>query len=306
VNPTSSSPARVLLAIDNPGWAFHNIAQQVKHHLEVTYAEPVVCDIALADGTHNADADLAVVLPWRSTTAVIANNRCHRAIVCIYDKVTWLVPQMEHALRHAIQQADAIAAANQEIADELRYRKLATKPVFIVEDGVDREMFTPQPMPQTFAVGWVGNSAAGHSAIKGLELIEAACKQVGAELRVADLANGKPIAHHNMSSFYAGVSTVICASTAEGTPNPPLEAMACGRPVITTRVGIMPRTVVDGVNGYFVKRSVSEIADAILKIKGGDIGKMGSAARDAVEPHAWGVKVLAWRSMVRSVLGVKL
>jgi glycosyltransferase involved in cell wall biosynthesis len=43
-----------------------------------------------------------------------------------------------------------------------------------------------------------------------------------------------------MSQFYNGISTLICFSTSEGTPNPVLEAAACGRAVISTPVGNVP------------------------------------------------------------------
>lgn len=61
-------------------------------------------------------------------------------------------------------------------------------------------------------------------------------------------------------------SVYVLPSYAEGTPRTVLEAMAMGRPVITTDVPGCRQTVVDGKNGYLVKSKDSSIlADAMLR-----------------------------------------
>ena len=52
-----------------------------------------------------------------------------------------------------------------------------------------------------------------------------------------------------MREFYRSLDVYVCASRAEGTPNPCLEAAACGVPLVTTCVGNMPELVRHGVNG---------------------------------------------------------
>ena len=42
----------------------------------------------------------------------------------------------------------------------------------------------------------------------------------------------------DMPEWYSHIDVLICASESEGTPNPVLEALACGVPVISTHVGI--------------------------------------------------------------------
>lgn len=306
---SSSSPARVILAVDAPGWAFHHIASQIQHHMGL-YKEPMEIGIGMSSEMRNVECDLCVVFPWKDTLRVSGENRCHRIVTCIYDDVTWTATDpMQRAMGMAIEESSAIGVANEQIGDMLRHRRLIKRPVFLIEDGVDRGMFKPSPAPPPvpFTVGWVGNSGAGHSTIKGLDIVREACRIAGVELKVADLASGNPIPHGSMPSWYQGISVLVCASTSEGTPNPPLEAMACARPVITTRVGLMGRIVSDGVNGVFVQRDPQDIARAILAImRSGNYMAMGAAARDAVEAHGWEVKSIAWRSMLRAVLKVGL
>lgn len=43
-----------------------------------------------------------------------------------------------------------------------------------------------------------------------------------------------------MPDYYSKIDVLVCSSMIEGTPNPILEAMACGVPVVSTDVGIVP------------------------------------------------------------------
>lgn len=302
MSPTSNSPARVILAIDHPGWAYHRIASQIVARLT---DERMIFRIALSSELRNEDCDLLVSFAWRESGQLSINNRPRKRLLCVYDHVSWTQSETDrYMMEIAIQECDAIAVANQEIGESLRLRRLATKPVFIVEDGVDTGVFVRSEFPPTFTVGWAGNSQAAHGSIKGLPLIEEACKIARAELRIADLASNRPITTDAMPAWYAGISTYVCASTAEGTPNPVLEAAACGRPIISTRCGIVGRVITDGIGGYLVERSPEDIAAAIEKVRSGDMGRMGAAAQRAAAAHDWALKIEHWRACLYGVLGL--
>lgn len=68
---------------------------------------------------------------------------------------------------------------------------------------------------------------------------------------------------NQMPELYSKAKILVCASTVEGNPRVTIEAMACGTPVISTRVGIMPDIIEHGENGLLVDWSASEIAEAI-------------------------------------------
>ncbi len=65
---------------------------------------------------------------------------------------------------------------------------------------------------------------------------------------------------------YARATVYVLPSYHEGTPKTVLEAMACGRPVITTDAPGCRETVKDGVNGFLVPaQNVQSLVSAMLK-----------------------------------------
>ena len=138
------------------------------------------------------------------------------------------------------------------LADE----EIKRKPNAVIQDGVDCTLFQPlnterfqKLKNRTIRLGWVGNSRwqVGNTLIKDLKGIHTIIKPVVKELQEEGYdvilytsdRNEKMIPHNQMPEFYSMIDIYICASAHEGTPNPILEAMACGVPIITTDVGIV-------------------------------------------------------------------
>jgi len=108
----------------------------------------------------------------------------------------------------------------------------------------------------------------------------------------------------DLADVYRKSRVVVCASTCEGGPRFTVEAMACGTPCVSTRVGIMPELLEDGAAGRLVGWSVDELARAIADVLSGEPKRleMGRAARalaerfeykDMIRGYADGLKELA-------------
>lgn len=84
----------------------------------------------------------------------------------------------------------------------------------------------------------------------------------------------------------AACSIYVLPSYREGTPRTVLEAMAMGRPIVTTDAPGCRETVIDGYNGYLVPvKSVDKLAAAMEKfiIDPELITRMGTASRQLAE-----------------------
>jgi glycosyltransferase involved in cell wall biosynthesis len=179
---------------------------------------------------------------------------------------------------------------------------------YCCQNGVDEQLFSPRNKKLgPFTACWVGNSKA--MAKKGIELIEKACLLTETKLIKVDRQAVEALASGNLLSLeeirdqvYHQSSVYICASEFEGTPNPALEALSCGLPVISTRVGNMPEILIDGVNGYLVDRSVESIARALIKIKTLNHEMLASNARKSIEQGwTWKQKVENYIQMFRNI-----
>lgn len=209
--------------------------------------------------------------------------------------------------------ARAVFVNNRLLLEELG--PLLRQPVYYTPNGVDTELFRPAVPPSPPAptrplkVGWAGsltNHGAGHRGVH--EFIAPAVAAVeGAELCLA-AREEKWRNQEEMPEFYHSLDVYVCASHTEGTPNPCLEAAACGLPVVTTRVGNMPEMIRDGENGFFVERDAADIAQKLTRLRDdpGLRNRLGRAARETVVASwDWRRQAAGYEKMFRSVTSGK-
>ncbi len=141
-------------------------------------------------------------------------------------------------------------------------------------NGVDTDFFSPlvesEYDPNRIRIGWVGKVKMA----KNYEAIDAACKlleQRGFATHILSYDKGvgkrRLLSTSKMRDFYRGIDFYLCASWHEGTPNPALEAAACGLPIITTRVGNMPELIRNGENGFFIEPHEDSIVGRFEEIR---------------------------------------
>jgi glycosyltransferase involved in cell wall biosynthesis len=94
-----------------------------------------------------------------------------------------------------------------------------------------------------------------------------------------------------LRQLYARCDVWLCGSNREGFHMPPMEAMACRCPVVSTRVGGPMDMIRDGVNGYLAEiGDASALGGAILKILNSSEEqwrRMSDAAYASAKQYNW-------------------
>ena len=96
----------------------------------------------------------------------------------------------------------------------------------------------------------------------------------------------------------------MVASMEDGTPNPALEAAACGRPIISNQIGNMPEFIKDGWNGFLVERKIGAYVNKLkyLQENRNELIRMGNNARKTVlEEWTWKKQAENYRNMFDSI-----
>lgn len=113
--------------------------------------------------------------------------------------------------------------------------------------------------------------------------LEQQVKRLSLERHVT-LAGFRP----DVLSLLKGADIFVMSSVLEGLGTSILDAMACGKPTVGTRVGGIPEVVVDGTTGLLVPtHTPARMADAIVTLLTDATRRaaMGAAARRHVEQH---------------------
>lgn len=128
-------------------------------------------------------------------------------------------------------------------------------------------------------------------------------KKFGLERKVELIR--EPIPNHEMPSLYRECDVYVQPSIIEPYGIAVLEAMACGKPVIGTKVGGMMDTIKDGETGFLVEpRNAKELADKIMILRDEDKrAEMGIRAREwVVENFDWMVIGKRYQEIIESLV----
>ena len=154
-------------------------------------------------------------------------------------------------------------------------------------------------------VGWAGSLSNQGPEQRGFhDLIAPAVRSVGAARLVVAAREKRWRSPVEMLEFYRSIDIYLCASRSEGTPNPCLEAAACGVPLVTTRVGNMPELVRHGVNGLFVERNVADVAAKLTRLRD-DRPLRAELSRNmlaSIRDWDWRIQAENYRKMFETIL----
>ena len=182
-------------------------------------------------------------------------------------------------------------------------------PIIHTKYTCDLEIFYPEKQKiqnNNLVVGWTG-SLTNHPGKRGFyEFIKPICEEIpGIELKVQAKEDNFITDDNQMRNFYNSLDLYICASRSEGTPRPVIEAAACGVPVISTDVGIVPELIEDGIQGFIVERNYEAIKSGLINIleMRDQLPKMGKQIRSKMEQEFnWKNLIHQWTDFFKYAL----
>ena len=149
----------------------------------------------------------------------------------------------------------------------------------VIPPGVDLNLFRPSLLgksPERVRILFVGGDferKGGHDLLEAAQSLAdeveldivtgAGTPSIPAGLR-ARVHHGLKPQSEKLVALYRAADIFVLPSRGDCMPQAVIEAIACGLPVVATRVGAIPEMVTDGVNGYLVPaREPRALAEAI-------------------------------------------
>jgi glycosyltransferase involved in cell wall biosynthesis len=207
----------------------------------------------------------------------------------------------------AAQQAQASIGVSAALTQAMAQLPMPAATLLTLPNGVDLNRFHLRPqglargvlgwplVPTLLLVGNLQESKGQQLALQALPQLptcrlvlvgdgpqRASLQQLARRLNVAErvLFMG-PLDQDHLATCYSAADVLLLPSSREGWPNVVLEAMACGTPVVATRVGGIADMVNSPVAGCLMsERSVPELVAAVQRLM------QQLPARAAVRTHA--------------------
>ena len=300
---------RIAIVYDRDGWAFCNIATEIKKNLSNKYDITIFPVSIFEDNPVQlillADRFDLVHCLWRGELSCLdyefARGYIHNMgytfeefyekhikkaniTTSVYDH-KFLDEQNFETTKSFAKYARNYTVSSTILRDIYNDLEIDKKPMVVISDGVDINKFKPDNLERfkienlknrKIRIGWVGNSeftdSEGDSDLKGVrKIIKPAIEELikegyPIEAKFADRKEGY-IPHDKMPDYYNSIDIYVCASKNEGTPNPVLESMASGVPIISTDVGIVRDAFGEKQKEYILKnRTKEDLKNKLIKI----------------------------------------
>lgn len=304
ISEENDSRPHIALVSDVRDWAFHNIAVSLQKNLgqdyrfEIFYLNEYFPDLgSAARDLFTRQYDLVHFLSRQGIPLLFTHLLRRKEGVTdevlegfvktpltfsIYSHCQLSTKELQHLKIVFNYLACGYTVGSERLATIYQGLSEVCSPAAVIEDGVDLGLFQPMNRERTqgeerpLVAGWAGNSRWGthvdgldhkglHSIIKpALEKVQQQGEAVVGSF--CDSSEEKR-SHGDMARYYNELDIYLCASDCEGTPNPILEAMACGLPVVTTDVGIVPQLFGPLQKNFIVKeRTVDALAEKVLEL----------------------------------------
>jgi teichuronic acid biosynthesis glycosyltransferase TuaC len=196
------------------------------------------------------------------------------------------------AMRRAIEGAAVTIAVSQALRQKILAWGIDANRVEVIRNGVDFEIFKSMPAEPSssksapalrlLSIGKLDDNKGHHLVIDALRLLPDATltiigigplrgelmRQIRAAALDARVQMVDTVSHAELAPYYTAADMLVLASAREGLPNVVLESLACGTPVVATRVGGIPEAVDSPELGELAsRRDAASLADAVRRLQ---------------------------------------
>lgn len=327
---TQRAVGKVLVIIDKPGWAYDTIAKGLLRYNEnaalVMDIVSVSEQLDVIEREHQ-NYDLVFPLGW---TDVISKNKKQlyqdrlpfldrrKLITGIHSHRSWdgyesqpdFMPTPPDELIEKLAKLRGINIISRRLYQIFQQAGLTN--IALTENGVDTNLFSPNMSIKTaqdkpLVLGFSGSKEiAKHDYLKGYsEFIEPLNALPNVEVMLLGGRGENQVKREDMPALYNQIDLYICASSSEGFSQSVLEASACGRGILSTRVGGCEDLIEEGRNGYFIDRNLEQIKTVVSKLEADrqHVKSLGENNRRVViENYSWRIKAKEWLGFIESHL----
>ncbi len=215
----------------------------------------------------------------------------------------WIYEEITRMYRKKIDR-DNVRAASLTIAScyYVRERMIESYEVFpkVVYCAVDEKVFRPSKVKKKNQVFYVGSPDVfedGYDLVK--KAMQSISKSIRPKLHIVSWkkANGERLTEKELVNLYNESLVTLCTSRLETFGLVPLESMACGTPVIATKVSGHRETIDDKRTGFLVDFDPKEIAEKIIYFLDDkkSLVEIGANARNHIE------KLWTWEKQINTL-----
>lgn len=301
-----NQPPRVLpkkhvhIIYDVPGWAYWYRAEALRENAPSDWK--VTRSNSLPYNLEQSPPDIVFLLNY-GQAQVIRNRLLRRSpntILVGSLNTGW--PRRSELIPFLSQWCHHIIINNREM-----YLKSGAIPgTSTISNGVNLKIFRPQ-IPYSHRpkkVLWT--SSQFHADLKGHTILREIKPQLidwgwDLEIHLVD-SHGKKKSHEEMAQWYNKGRIFLVISESEGTPNPALEASACGTPVVGTKVGNLPELITSFYNGIIISdRDPATILSGIESaISLGE--SLSTNVLDTIQSWDWGLRSRSYFELFDTLL----
>lgn len=288
------SKPKVAFIYDIKNWAFYIMSHNIKSKLYKKFD----IDVVQFDEPLDIEKYDAIICFSPSVLPISINN---------YDNIICGISS--HKSKEALEKLKKfkfVFSNDKKLYDEIKNDKK-----FYIENGVNTEFFEiEKEKSEKIKIGSIGSKRwAGH---KGKYRINEICSRLGDDFENKSIyidTTKNIMSQKDIKKYYSSIDIFVISSISETGPNPLLEAMSCGIPVVSNKVGLAPIIIKNGMNGILIDdiNNIDSYVENIRNLKDNRnfYNKISKNSKIRIKSWDWNIKSAEFESMINCFLKEK-